>query len=101
MGGVTTILRVSLRERPVAMDLVETNGISEARNGSRANPEGANVHLRSQRSGSAVVRPAIDQQIAAIALLRDLTLVTRNTADFLSTGVALLNPFHSATEPAP
>ena len=44
---------------------------------------------------------ALDKQIAAIALLHDLTVVTRNTADFLPTGVALLNPFHSATEPAP
>jgi predicted nucleic acid-binding protein len=83
------------------MVLVDTNGISEARKGSRANLEGANVHLRSQRSGSAVVPSAIDQQIAAIALLHDLTVVTRNTADFLSTGVALLNPFHSATESSP
>ena len=38
---------------------------------------------------------ALDKQIAAIALLHDLTVVTRNTADFLPTGVALLNPFHS------
>ncbi|MFM9047153.1 MAG: type II toxin-antitoxin system VapC family toxin [Cyanobium sp.] len=37
---------------------------------------------------------AIDKQIAAIALLHDLTVVTRNTEDFLPTGVALLNPFH-------
>jgi hypothetical protein len=29
----------------------------------------------------------------AIALLHDLTVVTRNTADLLPTGVALLNPF--------
>ena len=36
---------------------------------------------------------AIDKQIAAIALLHDLTLVTRNTADFARTGVRLLNPF--------
>ena len=36
---------------------------------------------------------AIDKQIAAIALLHDLTLVTRNTADFKRTGVRLLNPF--------
>ena len=43
----------------------------------------------------------LDKQIAAIALLHDLTVVTRNTADFLPTGVALLNPFHSPTEVAP
>jgi predicted nucleic acid-binding protein len=35
----------------------------------------------------------IDKQIAAIALLHDLTVVTRNTADFADCGVALLNPF--------
>jgi predicted nucleic acid-binding protein len=36
---------------------------------------------------------AIDKQIAAIALMNDLTLVTRNAKDFASTGVKLLNPF--------
>ena len=36
---------------------------------------------------------AIDKQIAAIALLYDLTLVTRNTSDFLGTGVKLIDPF--------
>lgn len=36
---------------------------------------------------------AIDKQIAAIALLHDLTVVTRNTADFAGCGVSLLNPF--------
>ncbi len=36
---------------------------------------------------------AIDKQIAAIALLHDLTVVTRNTKDFAGTGVRLLNPF--------
>ncbi|MCP5170320.1 MAG: type II toxin-antitoxin system VapC family toxin [Hahellaceae bacterium] len=36
---------------------------------------------------------ALDKQIAATALVYDLTLVTRNTADVLSTGVKLLNPF--------
>jgi predicted nucleic acid-binding protein len=39
---------------------------------------------------------AIDKQIAAIALLQDLTVVTRNTDDFASTGVRLLNPFRDA-----
>ena len=36
---------------------------------------------------------AIDKQIAAIALLHDLTVVTRNSEDFVGTGVRLLNPF--------
>lgn len=35
----------------------------------------------------------IDKQIAATALVNDLTVVTRNTADFEPTGVRLLNPF--------
>lgn len=34
-----------------------------------------------------------NKQIAAIALVNDLTVVTRNTADFEGTGVKLLNPF--------
>jgi hypothetical protein len=36
---------------------------------------------------------AIDKQIAAIALLHDLTVVTRNADDFAGTGVRVLNPF--------
>lgn len=37
----------------------------------------------------------IDKQIAAIALIYDLTVVTRNTEDFKSTGVRSVNPFSS------
>lgn len=37
----------------------------------------------------------LDKQIAAIALVNALTVVTRNTADFAGTGVKLLNPFVS------
>ena len=39
----------------------------------------------------------LDKQIAATALIHDLTLVTRNLADFQRTGVRLLNPFSDAT----
>jgi hypothetical protein len=35
----------------------------------------------------------LDKQIAAIALVNDLTVVTRHAADFEGTGVRLLNPF--------
>lgn len=35
----------------------------------------------------------IDKQIAAIGLIHDLTVVTRNVDDFRGTGVGLSNPF--------
>ena len=38
-------------------------------------------------------RPAIDGLLAATARVHGLTLVTRNTADFRSMGIELLNPF--------
>jgi toxin FitB len=38
---------------------------------------------------------ALDKQIAAIALVNDLTLATRNVADFEGFGVRLKNPFLS------
>ena len=36
---------------------------------------------------------SIDKQIAAIALIHDLTVVTRNVDDFRGTGVAIMDPF--------
>ncbi len=36
---------------------------------------------------------ALDKQIAATALIYDLTVVTRNQNDFITTGVRVLNPF--------
>lgn len=36
---------------------------------------------------------AIDKQIAATAMIHGLTVVTRNTKDFIKTGAIVLNPF--------
>ena len=38
----------------------------------------------------------LEKQVAAIALVNDLTVVTRNATDFSDTGVRLTNPFLSA-----
>ncbi|AEU34577.1 type II toxin-antitoxin system VapC family toxin [Granulicella mallensis] len=40
-------------------------------------------------------RPVRDGLIAATALVHGMTVVTRNTADFATTGVLLLNPWTS------
>jgi hypothetical protein len=42
----------------------------------------------------------VDKQIAAIALVYDLTVVTRNVDDFAGTGARLLNPFLGDQAPA-
>ncbi len=39
----------------------------------------------------------IDKQIAAIALINDMTVVTRNIADFARTGARMNNPFSPNT----
>ncbi len=40
----------------------------------------------------------VDKQIAAIALIHDLCVVTRNIRDFDATGVRLLNPWEQRAE---
>ncbi len=49
------------------------------------------IVARSEKMGR--VLPAIDGFLAAIAQVRGLTLVTRNTKDFEPLGIALLNPW--------
>jgi len=51
----------------------------------------ASIVAEGSRSGRLL--PTIDSLIAATALAYDLTVVTRNTSDFLSCGVKLLNPW--------
>lgn len=50
---------------------------------------GRNDHHRED----AKMRRCEDALIAATALIHDLTVATRNTDDFKSFGVALINPF--------
>jgi predicted nucleic acid-binding protein len=45
--------------------------------------------LRAPRS-----EPALDKLIAATALVHELTVVTRNVADFAETGVDIVDPFN-------
>ena len=54
------------------------------------NAESAHIWGRLMSPGG---QSAIDKQVAAIALLYDLTVVTRNTEHFVNTGVRVLNPF--------
>ena len=49
--------------------------------------------LKAQWDRVGIVVPSLDSQLAASAQRHQLTLVTRNTADFGRTGVKLLNPF--------
>ncbi len=57
------------------------------------NAESARIWGRLMSSSS---QNPIDKQIAAIALLYDLTVVTRNEEHFRVTGVRVLNPFQGA-----
>jgi predicted nucleic acid-binding protein len=44
-------------------------------------------------------RPEHDALIAATALVHNMTVVTRNTADFAPTGVPTLNPWQASPNP--
>jgi toxin FitB len=74
------------------------HGNLAARFEGRLLPAGADVagawgRLTAARAASGRSIPIMDGFIAATALVSGLTLVTRNTADFENTGVALLNPW--------
>ncbi len=46
---------------------------------------------RLERAGAQM--PAVDSQIAAICLRHDAVLVTRNTEDFVRSGISMVNPW--------
>ena len=45
------------------------------------------------RIGAAATLPPVDGLLAATALVRGWTVVTRNTTDFIRSGVGILNPW--------
>ena len=59
-------------------------------------PSGRRLHPGMWWSTPEPDRPnnALDKQIAAIALVNDMTVVTRSAKDFEGTGLSLMNPFH-------
>ena len=102
------------------MFLVDTNVISEARKGKRADPGVvgfwaeaarrdtpiflASVTIGELRRGVELIRyrrdpqqtAPLEQWLQQVPNPQHLTDVTRNTADFAGCGVALLNPFSEA-----
>jgi len=49
--------------------------------------------LKAKWDAAGLAVPSLDSQIAATAQRYQLTVVTRNTADFEGTGIKLINPF--------
>jgi predicted nucleic acid-binding protein len=60
----------------------------------RVLPVDAAVALRSARLHVPDLRPVRDSLIAATALVHGMPVVTRNVADFQTTGVAIIDPWN-------
>jgi hypothetical protein len=75
--------------------LIDTNVVGEARKRDKANPGCLRPRSGPGRGCLRVPRAEseLDKQIAATAMVNDLTVVTRNTTDFAGMGVRMLNPF--------
>jgi predicted nucleic acid-binding protein len=59
-------------------------------------PVNIEITERWGRISAAATLPAIDGLLAATALVRDWTIVTRNTTDFARSGARMLNPWEAA-----
>ena len=82
------------------MYLVDTNVISEARKARRADPGVQAFFAAAIRDDTPLCLAAVTVgelrrgvELIRHALLHDLTVVTRNTADFAGCGLRLMNPF--------
>ena len=59
----------------------------------RVVPVDVEIAERWGRIGAAATLPPVDGLLAATALVRGWTVVTRNTTDFIRSGVGILNPW--------
>jgi toxin FitB len=59
-------------------------------------PVDVEIAERWGRINAAATLPPIDGLLAATALVRGWTVVTRNTTDFIRSGVGILNPWEDA-----
>ena len=85
--------RLSLRD--AAQTLVLERWLDEVKQAFAASLIGISLPIAEKWGRLQAVRslPVVDALLAATALEHDLTLVTRNEADFEGLGVRILNPF--------
>jgi len=88
-----------LAVRDPARTLVLERWLDEVKNSYQERLLGVDCSIAEHWGRLQAVRtlPEVDALLAATALKHDLTLVTRNTADFTGLGLRLLNPFELGT----